>query len=150
MLRNANSSVSVVRRCLQGSATSTLSRHIATSTGTASSSYPPHSPEVAYDSADKRTREKAKNLRPKPPGNVLPDGKRLLQPYELSRRLKAKCKEEQYTEAIEMLKTSPADAQNVVVWNTLISALLDARKYKLSYQLYIEVRTVVSRTGFVA
>ncbi|TFY75742.1 hypothetical protein EWM64_g8271, partial [Hericium alpestre] len=43
-----------------------------------------------------------------------------------------------------MLKTSPNDAQNVKVWNTLIQQCMSAGKYKLAYSLFVDM----GRRGF--
>ncbi|KAK7695438.1 hypothetical protein QCA50_000074 [Cerrena zonata] len=148
MLRTASPSISATQRHLQTSLTSTVSRHIATSTGTASSST--SSPEHAPPSKSSHRYPRDGKLRAPYIGKnirlnkVLSDGRRLLLPYDLSQKLRTLCKEGQHEEAIELLKTSPADAQNTVVWNTLISQLLGVRKYKASYQLYVEMK----RRGF--
>ncbi|TFY75834.1 hypothetical protein EWM64_g8180 [Hericium alpestre] len=43
-----------------------------------------------------------------------------------------------------MLQTSPNDAQNVKVWNTLIQQCMSAGKYKLAYSLFVDM----GRRGF--
>jgi hypothetical protein len=46
-----------------------------------------------------------------------------------------------------MLKNAPLDAQNTPVWNTLIWECMKAKRFKLAYQLFIDV-SVVLKTGF--
>ncbi|KAG1754034.1 uncharacterized protein EDB91DRAFT_1234378 [Suillus paluster] len=70
--------------------------------------------------------------------------KRLLKPYDLSMQLKRMCSEGDLEGAIERLKTTPRDAQNVAVWNTMISECLSAERYQLSYELFIDMK----RRGF--
>jgi hypothetical protein len=65
--------------------------------------------------------------------------KRLLKPYDLSVQLKRLCSEGDLDGAIERLKSTPRDAQNVAVWNTMISECLSAERYQLSYDLFIDV-----------
>jgi len=70
--------------------------------------------------------------------------KRLLKPYDLSVQLKRLCSEGDLDGAIERLKSTPRDAQNVAVWNTMISECLSAERYQLSYDLFIDMK----RRGF--
>ncbi|KAG2156057.1 hypothetical protein DEU56DRAFT_845988 [Suillus clintonianus] len=70
--------------------------------------------------------------------------KRLLQPYDLSIQLKRLCSEGDLAGAIERLKTTPRDAQNIAVWNTMISECLSAERYQLSYDLFVDMK----RRGF--
>ncbi|KAH9899807.1 hypothetical protein C8Q73DRAFT_639742 [Cubamyces lactineus] len=70
--------------------------------------------------------------------------KRLLQPHILSRRLTTMCREGRLDKAFEYLQTLPLDAQNVPVWNTLISHAGEAQRYRFMYQIYIEMK----RRGF--
>ncbi|KDQ64497.1 hypothetical protein JAAARDRAFT_118172 [Jaapia argillacea MUCL 33604] len=65
---------------------------------------------------------------------------RLLEPHVLSSRLKALCERGQVDQAVALLKSSPLDAQNPPVWNTLISECLKAKRYKLSYDLYTDMK----------
>jgi hypothetical protein len=69
-----------------------------------------------------------------------PTGKILLEPHILSSRLKKVCDGGQVDTAVAMLKNSPLDAQNVPVWNTLIWECLKAERFRLAYDLYIDVR----------
>lgn len=69
------------------------------------------------------------------------EGPRLLRPSVLSERIKKLCQEDQLDDAVAMLKNAPLDAQNTIVWNTMISESMKQRRYKLAYQLYIDVRT---------
>jgi hypothetical protein len=65
--------------------------------------------------------------------------KHLLKPYDLAMQLKRMCSEGDVNGAIERLKTTPRDAQNVAVWNTMISECLSAERYQLSYELFVDV-----------
>ncbi|KAI0796608.1 hypothetical protein C8Q75DRAFT_741672 [Abortiporus biennis] len=69
----------------------------------------------------------------------------LLKPYELSKRLKALGDAGKVDEAVEYLKNSPLDAQNIPVWNTMIDIAMKARKFKLAFELYVDMK----RRGFV-
>ncbi|KAG1907192.1 uncharacterized protein F5891DRAFT_940131 [Suillus fuscotomentosus] len=70
--------------------------------------------------------------------------KRLLKPYDLSIQLKSLCREGDLDGAIERLKSTPRDAQNIAVWNTMISECLSAERYQLSYDLFVDMK----RRGF--
>jgi hypothetical protein len=64
---------------------------------------------------------------------------RLLEPHVLSKRLKNLCDSNKIDDAVGMLKNTPLDAQNTQVWNTLIWEALKAKRFQLSYQLFIDV-----------
>ncbi|KIK68173.1 hypothetical protein GYMLUDRAFT_69175 [Collybiopsis luxurians FD-317 M1] len=64
----------------------------------------------------------------------------LLEPHVLSARLKKLCDQNQIDMAVAMLKNSPLDAQNVPVWNTLIWECLKAERFRLAYELYIDMK----------
>lgn len=64
----------------------------------------------------------------------------LLEPHVLSARLKKLCDAGNTDAAVTMLKNSPLDAQNTPVWNTLIWECMKAKRYKLAYQLFTDVR----------
>lgn len=64
---------------------------------------------------------------------------RLLEPHILSGRLKKLCESGKVDDAVVMLKNAPLDAQNTPVWNTLIWETLKAERYKLAYELYVDV-----------
>ena len=64
----------------------------------------------------------------------------LLQPYELSRRLITLCESGDVDLAVTTLKRAPRNAQNIKVWNTLVQQCMDAKKYKLAYKVFIDVR----------
>ncbi|KZV61015.1 hypothetical protein PENSPDRAFT_759695 [Peniophora sp. CONT] len=80
------------------------------------------------------------------PSNVLPKspyyGK--LQPYDLSKRLRALTDKGELDAAVDMLKSMPLAAQNVSVWNAVIKAAFDAGKLKLAFSLYTDMK----RRGF--
>ena len=69
---------------------------------------------------------------------------RLLEPHTLSARLKKLCDANKIDDAVTMLKNAPLDAQNTPVWNTLIWECMKARRFKLGYQLFIDVKGVPS------
>lgn len=69
---------------------------------------------------------------------------RLLEPHVLSTRLKKLCDAGQIDGAVSMLKNAPLDAQNTPVWNTLIWECMKAKRFKLAYQLFIDVRVVAT------
>lgn len=74
------------------------------------------------------------------PSNETPKANmRLLEPHVLSKRLKTLCDSNKIDDAVSMLKNTPLDAQNTQVWNTLIWEALKAKRFKLSYQLFIDV-----------
>lgn len=64
---------------------------------------------------------------------------KLLEPHVLSVRLKKLCNANQIDAAVALLKSSPLDAQNTPVWNTLIWECMKAKRFKLGYQLFIDV-----------
>lgn len=43
-------------------------------------------------------------------------------------------------EAVDMLKNAPLDAQNIKVWNAMITSAFKARRYKLAWELFVDVR----------
>lgn len=64
---------------------------------------------------------------------------KLLRPRELSQRLKVLSDQNKLTDAVALLKSSPKDAQNVPVWNTLIWQCLKAKQFQLAFRLYVDV-----------
>ncbi|KAJ7180080.1 pentatricopeptide repeat-containing protein [Mycena crocata] len=69
---------------------------------------------------------------------------RLLEPHVLSARLKKLADDGQLDTAVAMLKNAPLAAQNTPVWNTLIWETMKARRFKLAYDLFIDMK----RRGF--
>ncbi|KAJ7283656.1 pentatricopeptide repeat-containing protein [Mycena rebaudengoi] len=69
---------------------------------------------------------------------------RLLEPHVLSARLRKLCDNGQLDAAVAMLKNAPLAAQNTPVWNTLIWECMKAKRFKLAYQLFIDMK----RRGF--
>ncbi|KAG6817402.1 hypothetical protein H0H87_009046 [Tephrocybe sp. NHM501043] len=69
---------------------------------------------------------------------------KLLEPHTLSGRLKKLCDANKIDQAVAMLKSTPRDAQNTQVWNTLIWECMKAKRFNLSYQLYTDMK----RRGF--
>jgi hypothetical protein len=82
-------------------------------------------------------------------GNGEGEQKRLLKPYDLSMQLKRMCSEGDLNGAIERLKTTPRDAQNAAVWNTMISECLSAERYQLSYELFVDVSVYLFYSLFI-
>ena len=77
------------------------------------------------------------------PSNEAPKANmRMLEPHVLSKRLKNICDSNRIDDAVHMLKNAPLDAQNTQVWNTLIWEALKVKRFKLSYQLFIDVSTL--------
>ncbi|KAJ7129677.1 hypothetical protein C8R44DRAFT_615582 [Mycena epipterygia] len=69
---------------------------------------------------------------------------RLLEPHVLSGRLKKLAEDNQLDTAVAMLKNAPLAAQNAPVWNTLIWECMKAERYKLAYELFVDMK----RRGF--
>lgn len=79
------------------------------------------------------------------PSNEMPKANmRMLEPHVLSKRVKNLCDSNKIDDAVSMLKNSPLDAQNTQVWNTLIWEALKAKRFKMSYQLFIDVRNALN------
>ncbi|KAJ3559185.1 hypothetical protein NM688_g495 [Phlebia brevispora] len=70
--------------------------------------------------------------------------KHLLRPSELSERLKKLAAQGRLDDAVTMLKNAPLDAQNAIVWNTLLVLCMKERRFKLAYQMYTDMK----RRGF--
>jgi hypothetical protein len=69
---------------------------------------------------------------------------RLLEPHVLSERLKKLAEQKnQLDTAVAMLKNAPLAAQNTAVWNTLIWECMKARRFKLAYELFVDVCSFV-------
>ncbi|PIL37213.1 hypothetical protein GSI_00906 [Ganoderma sinense ZZ0214-1] len=137
MLRTACPPLTGVTRRLstltgvRGPATSTVSQKAS----------PPKSriPPRNAEAAQKPWKGKAKE-RSEQGGGAVSKPKRLLKPYELALRLTKLCDEGKMDEAIETLKNMPLDAQNTVVWSTMISRAGRAGRFQLAYQLYIDMK----------
>ncbi|KAI0304021.1 hypothetical protein BC826DRAFT_965446 [Russula brevipes] len=69
----------------------------------------------------------------------------LLQPYQLSNRLIALCEQGDVDLAFKTLQRAPQNAQNIKVWNTLIKRFMIAKKFKLAYNVFTDLK----RRGFV-
>ena len=69
---------------------------------------------------------------------------KLLAPYDLSKQVEALCRDGDLAGAISLVKTRPLDAQNAVVWATLIRPVLAAGRYQEAYRLFIDVRSAAS------
>lgn len=65
----------------------------------------------------------------------------LLEPHILSGRLKKLCEQNKLEAAVTMLKNSPLDAQNAVVWNTVVWECMKAKQFQKAYTLYVDVST---------
>ncbi|KXN86267.1 hypothetical protein AN958_10129 [Leucoagaricus sp. SymC.cos] len=68
------------------------------------------------------------------------EGLKLLEPHVLSQRLKKLCDRGKLDAAVALLNNSPLDAQNTPVWNTLIWETMKAKRYKLAYSLYVDMK----------
>lgn len=77
------------------------------------------------------------------------DPDRLLRPFDLSQHLRNLCKEDRIDDAVQKLKTTPLDAQNVAVWSTLIKLVIDAKRYQLAYELFVDVSLLLRHSLFV-
>ncbi|KAF9009071.1 hypothetical protein BDQ17DRAFT_1219986, partial [Cyathus striatus] len=69
---------------------------------------------------------------------------KLLEPHVLSSRLKKLSESGKLEDAVALLKNAPLDAQNTQVWNTLIWECMKHKRFKLGYQLYVDLK----RRGF--
>lgn len=67
---------------------------------------------------------------------------RKLEPHILSGRLKALCEAGKLDDAVSMLKNAPLDAQNTVVWNTLIWECMKTSLFSLAFRLYTDVSSL--------
>ncbi|KAF5364288.1 hypothetical protein D9756_000630 [Leucocoprinus leucothites] len=65
---------------------------------------------------------------------------KLLEPHVLSQRIKKLCDRGKLDDAVSLLKNSPLGAQNTPVWNTLIWETMKAKRYKLAYSLYTDMK----------
>ncbi|KIY49196.1 hypothetical protein FISHEDRAFT_72544 [Fistulina hepatica ATCC 64428] len=76
------------------------------------------------------------------PSKNTEDGKQKkhLDPYVLTNRLKKLCDKGKLDEAVNMLKNAPRDAQNTVVWNSLIWECMKAARYSLGYKLFTDMK----------
>jgi len=86
-----------------------------------------------------RRRAPAETFTPKKWASEAEPSKRLLRPPVLSARLKKLCDEGEVDAAVSMLKNAPLDAQNTPVWNTLIWECMKSKRFKLAYQLFVDV-----------
>lgn len=68
------------------------------------------------------------------------EGLKLLEPHVLSQRLKKLCERGKLDEAVSLLKNSPLDAQNAIVWNTVIWEAMKVQRHQLAFSLYVDVR----------
>ncbi len=68
------------------------------------------------------------------------EGLKLLEPHVLSQRIKKLCDRGQIDEAVSLLRTSPRDAQNTIVWNGLIWEAMKLHRHQLAWLLYVDVR----------
>ncbi|KAF9451720.1 hypothetical protein P691DRAFT_723501 [Macrolepiota fuliginosa MF-IS2] len=68
------------------------------------------------------------------------EGLKLLEPHVLSQRLKKLCDRGKLDDAVALLKNSPSDAQNTPVWNTVIWEAMKAKRHKLAYSLYVDMK----------
>ncbi|KAF9247042.1 hypothetical protein BU15DRAFT_57966 [Melanogaster broomeanus] len=69
---------------------------------------------------------------------------KLLKPYDLALQLKQLCASGNLDGAIERLQSVPRDAQNIAVWNTMLSLCMSEKKFQLAYTLFTDMK----RRGF--
>ncbi|KZT12775.1 uncharacterized protein LAESUDRAFT_753819 [Laetiporus sulphureus 93-53] len=67
-----------------------------------------------------------------------------LRPADVSKRIHRFCAGGRFPDAVEMVKNLPADAQNTVVWNTLIDKAFENKRYNVAYKLFTDMK----RRGF--
>ncbi|KAI0335530.1 hypothetical protein GY45DRAFT_808189 [Cubamyces sp. BRFM 1775] len=147
MLRSTCSSFNVVRRSAQHIPSTVRLASFATSSRKVSTSpSDPPPPASASTSKTPTSKQKPRHRRvaATQENDGQPEQKRLLQPYVLSRRLTTMCREGKLDEAYEYLQSLPVDAQNVSVWNTMISQAGGVQRFRLMYQIYTEMK----RRGF--
>ncbi|KAF8516865.1 hypothetical protein JB92DRAFT_2908642 [Gautieria morchelliformis] len=65
---------------------------------------------------------------------------KLLTPYDLSQRIETLCMKGDLRGAISSVKEAPLDAQNAVVWATLIRSVITNGKYQEAYRLFIDMK----------
>ncbi|KIJ70569.1 hypothetical protein HYDPIDRAFT_78511 [Hydnomerulius pinastri MD-312] len=80
----------------------------------------------------------------KPTGADGETTQKLLKPYDLGQQLKRLCAEGNISGAVERLQSTPRDAQNTQVWNTMLSLCLSHHRYQLAYTLFTDMK----RRGF--
>lgn len=76
--------------------------------------------------------------------------RRLLRPSILSARVKRLCDAGALEPSITMVQNAPLDAQNTIVWNTLISEALKVKRYAVAYKLYTDVSYIIEGLGSAA
>lgn len=69
---------------------------------------------------------------------------KLLEPYDLALELQRMCAQGDMDGAIRRLKSTPRDAQNTSVWNTMISLCTNTGHYKRAYEVFTDMK----RRGF--
>ncbi|KAI0638250.1 hypothetical protein C8Q77DRAFT_1046976 [Trametes polyzona] len=145
MLRNVHATVDVVKRRLPSAI------RLASTTAPEKTAYSrklllPKFPDSGASSSQflpghKSRKGKAKEKNDDPNS---PPTKHLLKPFQLSARLNALCAGGRLDEAVEYLYNTPRDAQNNAVWNTLITHAGNAKRFRMVFDIYIEMK----RRGF--
>ncbi|KAI6119351.1 hypothetical protein EDD16DRAFT_1895578 [Pisolithus croceorrhizus] len=69
---------------------------------------------------------------------------KLLKPYDLALELQRLCGQGDVDGAVRRLQSTPKDAQNTSVWNTMISLCTHAGRYKRAYEVFTDMK----RRGF--
>lgn len=64
----------------------------------------------------------------------------LLDPYVLAKRLRTLCESGKVDDAVDMLKNSPRDSMNAIVWNTIIWEAMKRQRFQLAYKLYVDMK----------
>ncbi|ORY80715.1 hypothetical protein BCR35DRAFT_352477 [Leucosporidium creatinivorum] len=68
------------------------------------------------------------------------NGKDFTDSYHLADRIKLLAQRDQLDAALDLVKSSPAYAANIVVWNVLLNSLLRAQKYKMAYNTWMDMK----------
>jgi hypothetical protein len=103
----------------------------------------PSNPSSSAKAMAKSLRSTIRSSDPSKPSPLKGTGTRahpILQPYTLSMRIIALCKRGDVDLAVDMLQSSPRNAQNIKVWNTLIQQCMDAKQYNLAFRVFTDVR----------
>ncbi|KAI0776054.1 hypothetical protein BD413DRAFT_469635 [Trametes elegans] len=135
MLRNVRPSLAAVNSRLQAFQSGLR----LASTSVAKPSSVPRSTHNAVALSSPTPRKSPRFRRPKDAQDQR-QSKRLLKPSTVSTIVNGMCAEQRLDAAIDYVQSLPLDAQNAPVWNTLIAHAGTAGRYRLAYQLYIDMK----------
>lgn len=68
------------------------------------------------------------------------NGKDFTDSYHLADRIKLLAQRNQLDAALDLVKSSPPHAANIVVWNVLLNSILRAGKHKLAYTTWMDMK----------